>query len=514
MGSQLNKALLLGGGSKKTIPKLAIEDSNTAHVDTSYAANVNGTEEKNGKYGGDGSTHEGGVTNPTVMPKVDTSYAGNMPWWEKVVGLAKNTSNNVKKLFSSTVAAVNNATNEPVDTYENYLRKKGAAETQRDNAYTSADAERERSIADARSYYEQNKATYGANAEAMADMGLTGSGYSDYINSQAYAQQREEIQRANAQATSAKRDADYEYASNAMNAYKEFLSFANDGIYTPEQLRQLAKEYGLSEEQTNSLVVAAENYTKKEQDALNYEINANTGNDIAAVRDLVNSGRLSEEQGQQKIDTIQKSNYDSFCDDISYYGSSYDTSIIDRAYDSDKISADLYNSLKSKWNSAVDTSKSAFYNADGSAMLNKSAAQKEMDKITNNPWCSDATKKALQDTFNSLYTITKEVRLYTNGGKSGDQKTVRFNNGGSSDDLAELGNNFSVICDDEKYRIESGGEVTDTNIKEMASDLSNGTVFGYNEKLYIKKDGRFFEIKSRPGLYNDDYDSLYKLFFV
>ena len=97
-------------------------------------------------------------------------------------------------------------------------------------------------------------------------------------------------------------------------------------------------------------------------------------------------------------------------------------------------------------------------------------------------------------------------------------KSVKFNNDGSflffgSDDLAEAGNNFSVICNGEKYRIESGGEINDTNIKEVASDLSDGTVFGYQGTIYIKKDNRVFKIQKRSGSYTDHYNNLYNLFF-
>ncbi len=83
------------------------------------------------------------------------------------------------------------------------------AERQRAEAEASAEIERQRGVVDARSSYEQNKATYGANAEAMANMGLEGGGYAEYLNSRAYAQQRAETQAANAQATAAKRQARY-----------------------------------------------------------------------------------------------------------------------------------------------------------------------------------------------------------------------------------------------------------------------------------------------------------------
>jgi hypothetical protein len=363
-------------------------------------------------------------------PTVDTSYGANTPS-APVVGAA--------------VGDVNGAYNGV--TYGDYIdssQEKGslAAELQRQQEYTNADVERERSIVDASSSYEQNKSTYGANAEAMAGMGLTESGYSDYINSQAYAQKRAETQKANAQAAAVKRDADYTY-------------------YT----------YG-------------------------------TGDNIGYIKNAVASGAITEEQGKAQIENIQKNNYNSYAENISYGYA--DTYAIDKAYSNGEISQAQYDDLKAKWNNSIDTSASTFYNAEGTALLNKSAAKAELDKICNSKWCSDETKSALNALYNSLYTpITK---------------SVSFNNDGTflffgSDDLAEAGNNFSVKKGNTIYKIQSGGEVTDTNIKEVASSVGDGGVFGYQGAIYIKKNNRIFKIEKRSNSYTDHYNNLYNVFF-
>lgn len=85
----------------------------------------------------------------------------------------------------------------------------GAAERQREEAERQADINRQRAITDANSAYEQNKASYGAKAEALGDMGLTGGGYGDWLNASAYAQNRSEVQGARAQSDTAKREAKY-----------------------------------------------------------------------------------------------------------------------------------------------------------------------------------------------------------------------------------------------------------------------------------------------------------------
>ena len=217
-----------------------------------------------------------------------------------------------------------------VDSYEDYLRNKNntfydlyteqtkyydqqnqkalqSINAQHQQAYQNADIERERGVVDARSSYEQNKATYGANAEALARMGLTGGGYSDYLNSKAYAQQRAETQAANAQATATKREADYikdqstlaaekEYSQNMLNAatsyrenvlnndaaigqYREqkaaneqnyllqLLGLAGSGTYSAETIKALANNLNLNASYAETLSGAASYADQLKQNA-------------------------------------------------------------------------------------------------------------------------------------------------------------------------------------------------------------------------------------------------------
>ena len=578
-----------------------------------------------------------------------------------------------------------------------------AAENQRVAAEHRAEVERERGVVDARSSYEQNKASYGANAEAMGSMGLSGSGYSDYLNSKAYAQQRAETQAANAQADASKREARYtedqarlkadsdyyqnkynaeqaysdrkyqidttyqtnmlnaeqnkaqsiyeaesaerdakysadsahaqneysaeaqysqnkyevdttyqnnllganqskaqaeheatsaereskfnadqahaqnqyaaesgysqskyeaesaerdaklqsglSYSENLFNAesqarsdklaaeqtadagkfsaemsyqenllnnddaigayrqeqaeeeaqyaraaYTELLSGANSGAYTAEQLEQLAADYGLSDAQKQSLINAANDYTTKKQAAANAEISANTGDIAGSVQSAVDNGSISKEQGQEHI-------YNSYKDEIAYGGA--DTGAIDAAYSKGQITEPQYNDLKARWNSNIETSADFFFS--NGTMLNKSAAKQALDNLTKQSWLSKENKNALTAIYNSLYSpITKNVKFNNDGG------WWIF---GSTDTGAD-GNNFSVITSDgTKYRVEYGGEATDTNIKEVGSSVGDGQVFGYQEKLYIKQNGKIYNVTERDNSYGDHYDALYNIFF-
>lgn len=132
-------------------------------------------------------------TQPTSVSSVAQSNQSTQP-------AAQSVSN--QSQVSETVTI-----DEPL-TYEQYLESlKGNYENRYQEELKQIETEQQRQLADANSSYEQNKATYGANAETLAKMGLQGSGYSDYLESQAYRQQREDVQYADALANSSRNEA-------------------------------------------------------------------------------------------------------------------------------------------------------------------------------------------------------------------------------------------------------------------------------------------------------------------
>jgi hypothetical protein len=93
------------------------------------------------------------------------------------------------------------------------------AQDYKNNAYASAEElrkqtdentriARERGIIDSRSSYQKAIGAYGANAEALASRGLSG-GYGEYMNANAYATHRGQVQDINAEALRANREAAY-----------------------------------------------------------------------------------------------------------------------------------------------------------------------------------------------------------------------------------------------------------------------------------------------------------------
>ena len=424
-----------------------------------------------------------------------------------------------------------------VDTYEEFLLKQegfykeqldklnAQIEQNKQNALQQAESERERAVIDARSSYEQNKATYGANAEQLAAMGLSGSGYSDYLNQQAYATQRAETQNANAQAEATKLAAEQQANSDKLNAelsyaenmqgnaeklaqyqeqkkqyYAMLLGSANTGEYTSEQVASLGAQYGLDEVQISQLQAAADKYKSDQQmlsytEALNYIAENGIYSDPNYLDELLSMGEISQEQYNKLIaqyTQIVSENEDS---------SLTDTDKIDEMHESGKLDDETYNKQKEQWNEQLDTSDSAFNMGDMPA----SDAKKLLESTLNNEWASDEKKKEMQETYDRLYKVV------TND--------VQFNNDGGwwifgSTNMDDVGNNFSVKDGSGFiYRIESGGQETDPMIVSLAKDVAEGAVFGLRGNVYYKKNGKVYKIQQRANSYGDHYSKLVSKFF-
>lgn len=143
----------------------------------------------------------GGTTTPTTVP---TTTPTTTP--------AAGTS--TEPVATAPEAGTAAPTTTPTMTYEEFLTQQRedaytTAETERERAEKAAETARQKQIIDANSAYQQSLATYGANAEAAASMGLTGSGYAEYLTGKAYATQRGEVASANRTAAALKEEALY-----------------------------------------------------------------------------------------------------------------------------------------------------------------------------------------------------------------------------------------------------------------------------------------------------------------
>lgn len=354
-----------------------------------------------------------------------------------------------------------------VDTYEEFLLKQegfykeqldklnAQIEQNKQNALQQAESERERAVIDARSSYEQNKATYGANAEQLAAMGLSGSGYSDYLNQQAYATQRAETQNANAQAEATKLAAEQQANSDKLNAelsyaenmqdnaeklaqyqqqkaeeakaeeeqkkqyYAALLTSANTGKYTSEQIAELGKQYGLSEEQITSITDAANTYKTNTQKA-NYSDLMVKVEDRATNKTILDTALknedISQEQYNDLLSRYQTNTYDDYSAVVTADFSQADTSAIDNAYNRGEITKAQYNSLKTQYNKGVAnaiTAASLFYS--NGAALDSSTAKAIVDKLVSTGWLTQDTKNKINNAYDQAYNTDDGGGCYAKG---------------------------------------------------------------------------------------------------
>ena len=473
---------------------------------------------------------------------------------------------------------------------------------EREAAEQRAETERQRGVIDGQASYDFNKATYGKQAEALRSMGLSGSGYADYLTSRAYATQRAEVQGANAQAATAKReareaearanatakeaankgifdakvardsalaDAEASYlegmlqfeqnkdvtfttllnaAESAMYgtevltsmarkaglsekqiaqitgayttaktkkdsdektaAYASLLDLAKKGGYTPDELTELAEAQGLDETQIADIRTAAtktindkssENYksTKEEKDAAYIELLALAGEgkysddllkEIAAAKGFteteiakileINSSTVKKiEEEQQEIEEEQEKekyteNYYIYKDGL--LAGTVTPDDVEDALEDSLISQPEYEKLKKKYNKAIDTSINAFVKDDGSFMSREEALYEMENVIEKDPWLDEPTIDALRESFRSKYQAVTYPGL---GLKNSRQGAIN------------AGNNMYFTLGDKEYKVKSTGRISDKDIHEAAKDLTGGTIFAYDGKLYYKANG-------------------------
>lgn len=159
----------------------------------------------------------------------------------------------------------------------------------RDNAIDTAQKNRDTAVTDAQRAYGQMLSTSAQNAEKLARMGLTNSGYSDYLNASAYATKRGEISKAQAQYDTSVQDAYKTYEQNVRTAdtkrnesYITLLQGLETGEISASVANEVAKSQGYTPEQMQSLtnkIGATQKLTQSE-----YEADIQSGNGVSATQ--------------------------------------------------------------------------------------------------------------------------------------------------------------------------------------------------------------------------------------
>ena len=136
--------------------------------------------------------------------------------------------------------------------YQQWLKNQGL-DIQGDYAQTVSQAQQQyaQALAQNKAAYERQLGTYGANAERLAQSGLSASGYSDYLAGQAYAQQQAANVQAGQWLSSKEQSALQSAQKTAQEQYANYLSQVNkqtEDIYSSLQstggkLSDEAKKY-------------------------------------------------------------------------------------------------------------------------------------------------------------------------------------------------------------------------------------------------------------------------------
>lgn len=393
-------------------------------------------------------------------------------------------------------------------TYEEYLeQQRELLDKRKTEADRQAEAAKERAAVDAQASYAQNMASYGTNAENLAQMGLQGGGYSDYLNAQAYAQKRADVQQANVteQAAKAQNTATYEDALSEINKsdieYQEkqkekaaaeeekkgsiYASLWEgalnpDSGYTAESVEAIGREYGLSDAQIKELqgIVAdtkAKRDTEKQaaikQAALN-AINSGsvTESNLGSYLDTLKGQGATDADIADIRETYQSTYYNDYMAAITG-GTLSSTKEIDDAYNVGNLSKEHYDNLKKAWNDDINTGSNAFDGYDS-----YESAKKDYNEIINNSWCSVETKAALKKSFEGYEA--KHYKSDVNSGYNAHSSTATLNTPDGKVTVT-YGVNSKTL------KKSSGNAVFNTDIYKNAG---SGQVFIVNGRPYVKLD--------------------------
>lgn len=338
----------------------------------------------------------------------------------------------------------------PKMTYEEwYNTAKQNAETTRQNA-----------IGDAQVNYNKSKSEYGNRAESLRNMGLTGAGYSDYLNGQAYAQMQGAIANANAQKASTIADIDAKYM--------DYL----------EQKNAAAKEEAAKTQANYANLLSNITYAWTDADIDNY----------AAAYGLTDESLINTLK-QTRLDRVKR-----FLDT-----NDYDISTLKMLLPE---GSEEYKYYMSELGKKGLNDKLSFYDETGKNLVSKAEAQKALDGFAT----AGYDTKSAQSEFDRLYGISDIA--------NGHYVTLNTAKGSGNFKADKEGDNFEVAYSadwgGEIFKVKNGGKVEDANVITVAENVRNNQVFYYNGNIYMKHGGNIYKIVARKDTNN--FDRLIKLF--
>lgn len=356
--------------------------------------------------------------------------------------------------------------------YYDYIT--GAAGKDRDAAIRAAEAARERGIVDASTAYRQMLATYGANAEKLAGMGLTGSGYSDYLSGKAYATSRAEAQNANKEADAAIRSAESSYSQALGQAkYNKMMAEADaENTYSQALLNaEISRDTGKYEASTAGAASGTSNYNR-----LRIEITGDASDDdIAAYADeygftpeqVAELTRIRDNKKSSAAESTRTEGFNSARMNITADTGDYE---IEAAAGTYGLTAEQKQELyrirdekkkqEDRYSLGLDSDSNALAKAD-EMLKNNTISQEEAHSIYDNMIFS-AIASATKD---DIENFVKELYGYKKAGKITDEMYSKY--------LTELGrvtSNLKAVNkakknveaeDKEEHSGDRGGQLTD-----------------------------------------------------
>lgn len=356
-----------GKGSAGTGSTLNVPTGNVA----GGAAGYNGAVETYTPPAAD-STPTGTVKADT--PMLDTPVVEN-PTTEQPTG----------NYYTNMLAGLDDAYQKALARAEDIRKQyEGIAQTERDRLYKNAELAKDKAVVDASTARKKASATYGNNAEALRRMGLTGSGYSEYLEGKAYALERGDVQAANAAELLAKRQADEGYldtitqgtaaasqlvteAENALTSgklqlesqlkededktasnYLKLLDAANTGNYTEEAIRAAAAVLKITDEsQIAAIVNAATTANTKKTETEKKEDNAAFDETLSYVTGTETNERIQDsdytpEQKEELTAARDKAHLDLIPSTVKASGAQATFDALDDAKENDLLSEDGY----------------------------------------------------------------------------------------------------------------------------------------------------------------------------
>lgn len=373
-----------------------------------------------------------------------------------------------------------------------------------ENTKKNAEAERQKAVVNARNNYEHSLSAYGSNAAKLGNMGLAGSGYTDYLDSQAYAQMRADQNAAAATKAATIADADAKYVqyldekeTSKSNAYANMMT--NIGSYTTTQIDSLGKQLGFSDEQISELKAARGSYNS-ENTASNI-INNISNYSVESINRLAKSEGLTD---AQKAD-IRSARLE-YAKDVLADGD-YDKRTLDKLFDTTDaeekaLYTEYYNKIKNDTQNYINTmTAESFKDMNAAEVLAMINAYKNSGLELDVSNAEAAYKAAYKLDTNDSVTLFKEK----GGGDSGDK--------------------IKVKVDGEKYTLEyEGDEILVTSLtkdqtrKDIAAAIKNAnlpenTVFLYDGVMYVVT-GRYdvgtvaYRKITKTGNKNDSYNTV------